>query len=208
MEITRALGRARPHDPSSAPPDRTTVTVLVRQRWLEFAIGGLLAESAWRIDNADESAPAATIVESALWREGLGGRVIVMVPTSTPLACRFAVQRILRGQATGVVTGDTFDELIDALQFTEAGRIYLTASVITRALEVTPLGDRQASVLCALLAGESVETIASAGCLSVATIKRTISELLALHDLRSRSALLQRATDLGYVGRPTASPLP
>jgi DNA-binding CsgD family transcriptional regulator len=184
------------------------VAVRVRSSVLRHAIGGLLAGTGWWMDDqsaADSSAP--TVAEPSLWASRRA-QTILLLPRSTPVACSVAVQRIVRNEAVGVVSSEAIGELVDALEALGTGKIYLTAATLEHSSLVQPLTRRQVAVLRALVAGQEVEGVASSACLSVSTVKRTVSELLAVHGVRSRLLLVRTAVALGYEGRVVTGPLP
>ena len=132
----------------------------------------------------------------------------MLVCPATPVGCASALRRLTAGQVGAVVPDDRLAVIPAALTALRRRRSVLELDVIDLALLVPDLEPRQRAVLEGLLAGQSAKEIAAGAYLSLATVKRTLSELFRLFGVRSGLQLTRRAASLGYQAREVVGPLP
>jgi DNA-binding CsgD family transcriptional regulator len=187
-------------------PDHPVVVAL-RASMLEHAVRGVLASSGWTVeDPAGAGDDVPRIVDDSL-RHGPPDRTVLVCP-ATPVGCATALRRLTSGQVGAVVPDDRLTVIPAALHALRRRRSLLELDVIDLAALVPDLDARQRAVLEALLAGQSAKDIAASAYLSLATVKRTLSELFRLFAVRSALQLSRRASSLGYQPREIVGPLP
>jgi DNA-binding CsgD family transcriptional regulator len=186
------------------------VIVSVRAPLLDHAVRGVLVASGWTVtddidavDDDDRGVPR--VVDDS--RPGPADRTL-LVCAATPVACAAALRRLVHGHVGAVVPDDRLTAIPAVLAALRRRRTLLDLDVIDLASLVPELDARRRAVLEAVLAGQSATDIATGAYVSVATVKRTLSELFRLFGVRSRLQLTRRASTLGYAPREITGPLP
>ncbi len=183
---------------------------------LEHAVRGLLRTHGWEV-----VAPAAPR-NAAVGLDGWGDRLVrivdderlgagdrsVLICEPTPVACASALRRLLRGDIGAVVPDERLTALPEVLDALHRRRSVLDLDVIALAMLVPPLDARQHAVLQGVLNGQTTREIAANGYVSVATVKRCVSQLYRAFGVRGTGPLTRRAATLGFRARPVTGPLP
>ena len=180
--------------------------VAVRAPVLAHAVRGVLHASGWQIEGAVRRESALRIVDDPP-PVGPAERT-VLVCAATPVGCAAALRRLTGGEIGAVVPEDRLGSIPDVLTALGRRRSLLELDVVDRAALVPPLDARQRAVLEALLAGQSAKDIAASSYLSLATVKRAMSQLFRIFGVRSGLQLARRASALGYRSRPVNGPIP
>jgi DNA-binding CsgD family transcriptional regulator len=175
---------------------------------LDHAVRGVLAASGWTVSDANgaDDGSLPRVVDDRQ-RPGPADRTLLVCP-ATPVGCAAALRRLTIGHVGAVVPDDRLAVLPDALTALRRRRCLLELDVIDLAGLVPDLDARERAVVEALLAGQTTKDIAASGYLSLATVKRTLSELFRLFGVRSGLQLTRRAASLGYEPREINGPLP
>jgi DNA-binding CsgD family transcriptional regulator len=218
--ITRAACAPRP-TPVRAPDeepgamggaDDHRVVVALRSSVLDHAVRGVLRAEGWTVEqwppdavgDPDDERPC--VVDDG-WRRSAADRTVLVCP-ATPVGCAQALRRLTAGQVGAVVPDDRITVIPSALTALRRRRSILELDVVDLALLVPDLDARQRAVLEGVLAGQSAKDIAAGAYLSLATVKRTLSDLFRLFGVRSGLQLTRRASSLGYQPRAVVGPLP
>lgn len=190
--------------------------MVLRRAVLEHAVRGLLRTHGWEV-----VAPAAPR-NAAVGLDGWGDRLVrivdderlgagdrsVLICEPTPVACASALRRLLRGDIGAVVPDERLTALPEVLDALHRRRSVLDLDVIALAMLVPPLDARQHAVLQGVLNGQTTREIAANGYVSVATVKRCVSQLYRAFGVRGTGPLTRRAATLGFRARPVTGPLP
>lgn len=140
-------------------------------------------------------------------RLGAGDRS-VLICESAPVACAAALRRLLRGDVGAVVPDERLAALPEVLDALHRRRSILDLDVVALATLVPALDARQHAVLQGVLAGQSTREIAANAYLSLATVKRSVSQLYRAFGVHGTAALTRRASSLGFRARPVTGPVP
>jgi DNA-binding CsgD family transcriptional regulator len=182
------------------------VLVTLRASMLDHAVRGVLAANGWQVADADDDAALPRVVDDG-HRPGPADRTVLVCP-ATPVGCAGALARLTHGHVGAVVPDDRLTIIPAVLAALRRRRSLLELDVIDLASLVPTLDARQRAVLEGLLAGQSTKDIAAGAFVSLATVKRSASELFRLFGVRSGLQLTRRAAALGYQPRPVRGPLP
>jgi DNA-binding CsgD family transcriptional regulator len=183
------------------------VVVSLHASVLDHAVRGVLAANGWAVaDGVDDDGALPRIVDDG-HRPGPADRTLLVCP-ATPVGCATALRRLTSGLVGAIVPDDRLTVIPAALAALRRRRSLLELDVIDLAGLVPDLDARQRAVLEALLAGQSAKDIAAGAYLSLATVKRTLSELFRLFGVRSGLQLTRRAASLGFRPREVTGPLP
>ena len=183
------------------------VVVSLRSSVLEHAVRGVLAAGGWTVEKlSDVDAGLPCVVDDGL-RHSPADRTVLVCP-ATPVGCASALRRLTAGHVGAVVPDDRLTVIPFALAALHRRRSLLELDVVDLALLVPDLEPRQRAVLEGLLAGQSAKDIAAGAYLSLATVKRTLSDLFRLFGVRSGLQLTRRAASLGYQAHEVVGPLP
>jgi DNA-binding CsgD family transcriptional regulator len=184
------------------------VVVSVRAPLLDHAVRGVLAAGGWTVAEAvdDDDRAIPRVVDDS--RRPGPADLTLLVCSATPVACAAALRRLVNGHVGAVVPDDRLAAIPAVLAALRRRRSLLDLDVIDLAGLVPDLDPRRRAVLEAVLAGQSATDIAAGAYVSVATVKRTLSDLFRLFGVRSRLQLTRRASTLGYEPREVTGPLP
>jgi DNA-binding NarL/FixJ family response regulator len=184
------------------------VLVSVRAPLLAHAVRGVLSGSGWTVTDAldEEDRDIPRVVDDGR-RPGPADRTVLVCP-ATPVACAAALRRLMTGHVGAIVPDDRLTAIPAVLAALRRRRSLLELDVIDLAALVPDLDPRQRAVLEAVVAGQTAKDIAAGAYLSVATVKRTLSELFRLFGVRSGLQLTRRAASLGFEPREVSGPLP
>jgi DNA-binding CsgD family transcriptional regulator len=183
------------------------VVVALRSSMLDHAVRGVLAASGWTVQDPVDAGPDLLRIVDDGVRPGPADRTVLVCP-ATPVGCATALRRLIAGHVGAIVPDDRLTLIPAALAALRRRRSLLELDVVDLASLVPDLDARQRAVLEALLAGQSAKDIAAGAYLSLATVKRTLSDLFRLFGVRSGLQLTRRAASLGYQPREVVGPLP
>jgi hypothetical protein len=162
-------------------------------------------------------AAALTAVGYELSRHPDRGVVISDDPDASPdiqlvrrsrFACHRALSDIRPGRPGAIIPEDDIDGLVLAVIACHSGYHLIHDDVIEIAGALPPLASRARAIVEALMAGESVRTIAANFELTDAAIRHELADLGDAWQTRNGAELLAAAHELGLRPRPSDRPLP
>lgn len=130
---------------------------------------------------------------------------IVLVIEPTPFSARRAVDALGALRITSVVRSDEPDDLEAALRCLDQDRSSFPREVLVLARRMPAVNERQASLLGAVLAGQTTAQMAKGLHLSPASVKRELSAVSSLLGVPTRAALFARALELGVRPAPLSA---
>jgi DNA-binding CsgD family transcriptional regulator len=123
----------------------------------------------------------------------------VLVVRDEPAACQAATAAVMTGRARSVLLWNEPETLTATLDALCADAAVIPQRAIGLAQCAPQLSGRQKDTLRLLAMGRSSQSIANALSQSQSTTKRDIADLLSIFDAPNRTALVGRATQLGFI---------
>lgn len=174
------------------------VVVRVRDPWLNIAITAMLHRTGYRVIETDSTGEAFVVTDEEVPR----GMLVTRLIDDRSGPSQAALNALLDAEVGALVSKSEPGHLPVALAAVSQGMIAAPRRIVEAAQSIPQLTQRQAQILNCIGKGMSNPQIAKRLCVSEASIKRVVSNLLRVFEANSRVELAMRSAEIGYRPKP------